>query len=61
MSGPLSVPNGDRALYERLREDVCVKHKDCVGEKGTKRNPCVFMKRREFLLSVNRLQTGKTR
>lgn len=61
MAGPCSVPAGDRALYERLREEVCIAHKDCVGDKGTEKKPCKFITRREYLLSANRLKTGKTK
>lgn len=61
MAGPNSVPAGDYALYERLREEVCIAHRDCVGDKATEKKPCVFVTRREWLLSSNRLVTGKTR
>lgn len=61
MAGPNSVPNGDKALYERLTEFVCVVHNDCVGDKATKKKPCVWVTRREWLLGRNRLVTGKTR
>lgn len=61
MAGPNSVPAGDKALYERLTEFVCVKHTDCVGDKATEKSPCEWLSRREWLLKSNRLRTGKTK
>ena len=61
MAGPLSLPKGDKAEYNGLREHVCIAHTDCVGDKATKKKPCVWITRREYLLGRNRLVTGKTK
>jgi hypothetical protein len=61
MAGPNSVPSGDKALYERLTQFVCIAHNDCVGDKASEKKPCVWVTRREWLLRGNRLVTGKTR
>ena len=61
MAGPLSLPKGDKTEYNRLREEVCIAHKDCVGDKAKEDKPCVWITRREYLLGRNRLVTGKTK
>jgi hypothetical protein len=61
MSGPLSVPCGDKQFYNELRSPKCDKHDKCWGGKGTKKNPCVMISTREWLLRRNRLATGKTK
>ena len=61
MSGPNSVPAGDKALHARLMEEICLAHDKCVGDKDTEKKPCVWITRREYLLGRNRLVTGKTR
>lgn len=61
MSGPCSVPFGDKQFSEELREPKCDRHDKCWGEKGSEKNPCVMISTREWLLKRNRLKTGKTR
>ena len=61
MPGPLSLPSGDKQFDCELRQSRCDIHKECWGEKGTKKNPCVMIPFREWLLKRNRLRTGKTK
>ena len=58
MSGPLSVPAGDKQLYEELRTLKCDRHGEyCWGGK----NDCVLITLREWLYKRHRLVTGKSR
>ena len=61
MSGPLSVPARDKQFSDELRQPRCDVHKECWGELGTKKNPCVLIPFREWLLKRNKLRTGKTK
>lgn len=67
MSGPLSVPMGDKRLSDELREKLCVAHikYDAQGnmyhEMPYRPTPCEIITYREWYLRRNRLYTGKTR
>lgn len=69
MSGPLSVPAGDKRLFDELQETLCVKpshqKKDAKGnirhEMPYNPTPCDIITKREWFLRTNRLVTGKTR
>lgn len=68
MSGPNSVPAGDKALHQSLMDLVCDKHpkleqceKAMAQAEEKPWNVCVIIRRREFLSKRGRLYTGKTR
>lgn len=64
MSGPMSLPDGDRRRYEELNEIVCDIHFNCDMAAVDKRGIVVkhdFITYREWLFRRNRLTTGKTR
>ena len=63
MPGPMSAPNGDRSLVAPPR--VCVVHFDkhievCTKKFADEDAKCEGVTKREYLLSRNRLRTGKT-
>ena len=58
MSGPNSLPMGDRAEFDRLMSFRCDVHAaDCTLDK----KHCRPVRWREWLRTRNRLVTGKTR
>lgn len=69
MPGPNSVPLGDKALHQRLMEKLCPVHTayvggrwiECDGNKEEPKAPCRVVTRREWYISRNCLETGKTK
>lgn len=67
MSGPCSLPNGNRAEWLRLNEQVCNIHHSantpCVPGRPKKGKEIAheFVTLRVWLAKRNRLRTGKTR
>jgi hypothetical protein len=63
VSGPYSLPNGDKAFWNELNMIVCNNHFECdmakVDEDG---NPIThdYITYREWLYRRNKLRTGKT-
>ena len=63
MSGPVSLPDGDKSRWEELNEIVCDKHFVCNMEQlNSKGEPVAhdYITFRVWLMRRNRLRTGKT-
>lgn len=63
MSGPCSLPDGDKRRWNELHEIVCDTHFVCWPGKGdlAREKPCVLMTYRVWLAKRGMLRTGKTR
>lgn len=62
MSGPCSLPNGNKAEWEKMNEKVCNIHKYCwperpVGDEDTRHE---WVTLRIWLANRKKLRTGKT-
>lgn len=57
MSGPCSLPTGDKRRYEELNEIVCDIHFHCDMDEEKTHDYITY---RVWLLRRNRLRTGKT-
>ena len=63
MSGPCSLPSGDRRRYNELNEIVCDIHFNCDMQEVNKQGDEVkhdYITYREWLARRNKLRTGKT-
>lgn len=58
MSGPMSLPTGDKRRYEELNQIVCNIHFNCDMDPDKHHE---YMTYREWLFRRNRLTTGKTK
>lgn len=58
MSGPCSLPNGDKSRWEEMNEIVCDIHFRCDGDVEKRHELITY---RMWLAKRNKLRTGKTR
>ena len=64
MSGPLSLPDGDKRRYEELNDIVCDIHFTCDMRVLNDKDEIIthdYITYREWLARRNKLRTGKTK